>query len=722
MSGIENISIDFLSDQLLWVVLFYLILLGLSFYLYRRTNPPISKTLKILLVFLRVVAVSAIFIALSEPVITIFKNYERPRKIALLKDISLSMNEVELDKSRASRLDSLLSNSAFERFSELTEVTTYYVGDKLSDDRQAVGADATALGLALKELNELEIGSRSDYWLLLSDGNSNSDIDPRLAAQQLNVPVITVDLSSGSDKFDLAIEDINYNPVIFAGQSSEIKLNFSWNNTSDQTVNIELIDSNRVVTQKLFNIRQSEGEAEVALEYTPITPGQKFLSVSIPPLSGEENPTNNRRTFSIKVLKSRLKVLLACEAPDYEVSFLKKFFDRVDKYDLDLIVTGPNAGNLTGSIPSKQTELNRYDLIILYDLPAQRINSRVEVFDSYLKEKGGSLWVLTGERASKDIYNDKFNSLLPFYSNKANNLVYGEFNAVPIEGQLYHPALRLGESQADIRKIWSEQPPFRTLYINNQLNQNGVVLAQVLDNKSKVAYPVIGYLRSGPGKVLSSSVLPFWNWGFVQLGLDGDNTYYSRFIEGIASWLTVSDDLEPIRLASQKDIYHRGETVKFDGFAYDLGFRPLEGVTGQIAVVNNADQSSNETDLLSQTEGAFRAEFYNLSSGNYSYQAHFEKDGRLLKEISGRFKIESYSLEEFNTAGKPEVLRAIAQATGGSYNRYDRFDEALNSLAIDKVTIEETSEFSLWNKFWLLMVFIGAISLEWLLRKMNQLL
>lgn len=722
MSGIENISVDFLSDQLLWVVLFFVILLGLSVYLYRRTNPPVSKSLKILLIFLRIVAVTAIFLALSEPVITVFKNYERPRKIALLKDVSLSMNEVEKDKSRSARLDSLLSNSAFERFADLTEVTTYYVGDKISADRQKIGEDATALGTALKDLNELEIGGRSDYWLLLSDGNSNAGLDPRLAARQLNRPVVTVDLSSGSEKFDLAVENVDYNPVVFAGQPSEIKLNFSWNNSPDQPVKIELVDSNRVVDQKRFSISQSVGQAEITLSYTPESPGQKFLTVAVGELEGEENSDNNRQTFAVKVLKSRLKVLLACEAPDYEVSFLKRFFDRIEKYDLDLVVTGNNAGNLSGSIPNRQTEMNRYDLIILYDLPASRINNRVDLFDSYLKEKGGSIWVITGERASRSVYNNKFSALLPFYSDKTGNLVHGNFIAVPIEGQLFHPALRLGENQAEIRKIWSEQPPFSSLYINDQINPNAVVLAQVTDNRMKTNYPVIGYLRNGPGKVLSSSVQPFWDWGFVQIGLDGDNTYYNRFIEGVASWLTVSDDLEPIRIASQKDIYHRGEAVRFDGFAYDLGFRPLEGVTGQVTVTNESDQSVNETDLLPQTEGAYRAEFYNLGSGNYRYQANFEKDGRLLKDINGRFKIESFSLEQFNTSGKPEILMAIAQATGGNYYSYEQFDEALNNINIDKLTIEETSEFSLWNKFWLLMVFIGAISLEWLLRKMNQLL
>ena len=43
-------------------------------------------------------------------------------------------------------------------------------------------------------------------------------------------------------------------------------------------------------------------------------------------------------------------------------------------------------------------------------------------------------------------------------------------------------------------------------------------------------------------------------------------------------------------------------------------------------------------------------------------------------------------------------------------------------LDLTPVEVREQREFVLWGRFWLLLVFIAALSLEWLVRKMNQLI
>jgi hypothetical protein len=43
-------------------------------------------------------------------------------------------------------------------------------------------------------------------------------------------------------------------------------------------------------------------------------------------------------------------------------------------------------------------------------------------------------------------------------------------------------------------------------------------------------------------------------------------------------------------------------------------------------------------------------------------------------------------------------------------------------MDLSAVTVEETGEITLLNKLWLLVIFIGALCSEWLIRKINQLL
>jgi hypothetical protein len=98
-----------------------------------------------------------------------------------------------------------------------------------------------------------------------------------------------------------------------------------------------------------------------------------------------------------------------------------------------------------------------------------------------------------------------------------------------------------------------------------------------------------------------------------------------------------------------------------------------------------------------------------------------EKESQTLRVDSGTILIESFSLEEFDQSGDPATLAALSRATGGAYYTYDQFDRVLNDLSLEEVTLSNRREFSFWNKLWMLMVLIGALSLEWFLRKANQL-
>ena len=84
--------------------------------------------------------------------------------------------------------------------------------------------------------------------------------------------------------------------------------------------------------------------------------------------------------------------------------------------------------------------------------------------------------------------------------------------------------------------------------------------------------------------------------------------------------------------------------------------------------------------------------------------------------------VEKFSLEEFDQSGDPATLMAVARLTGGSFYGYRQFAAAL--AAIDRKPISETVKggLVLWNKIWLLLLFIGALSLEWAVRKLNQLI
>ncbi len=724
MFGLQEFSIDFLTDSLWMLIPTFLILVGLSVYLYLKTNPPLPLYLKIILTTFRIITVLAIILSLAQPVISYTREFERLPRAALLLDESLSMEKSELGKSRKARMDSLLSSVEFENLQKNLDISTYYFASGLTEDISTLDKSRTSLGDIIKQLNTKEIGNNSDYWLLLSDGNSNSGSEPAAASNGLSTPVITVDMALSGGNSDIGLGDIEFNPVMFAGQSGEIKISAYWQNIENQKIKVRLLDSNRVKSEYSLNINQNEGLSDITLKYIPETPGQKILQIEISPVPGEENQENNKRSMSIKVLKSRLSVLLVCERPDYEIGFLKRFYERTEKYEIELKVLGEKSGNLFSRFPNTQASLNRFDLIILYDMNLNSLEPHKDIINSYLADKGGALWVLLGENFSKTTQiNNWMKQILPFYPSGNQKIEYLSFHGEPSESNLFHPAVRLGNSQSEIRQIWAELPPFKSLLAcENIASDAEILLYATASGVGRNNLPIMGYKRLGAGKIFAAASLPLWNWGFINIGFGETDSYYSEYIENLSSWLTVADDLEPVRITPGKNIYNRGEIIIFKGFAYDMGYRPIPDVNGTIKLEKINSKEITETDLISQREGRYEADFYNIEPGEYKYFGQFSKDGRILKEVEGKILVESFSLEEFDLSGNPEILRAISKNSGGAYHRAAEFEDALLAIDTKPRLVKDNNEFKLFNKFWLLLIIIGVLVTEWLVRKLNQLI
>ncbi|MFQ6008528.1 MAG: hypothetical protein ACE5K8_06185, partial [Candidatus Zixiibacteriota bacterium] len=263
-----------------------IVLVALSVYLYRRTNPPLPLYIRLILNSLRVVALLALFAALFEPVVSFSREYQRPKKVALLLDHSISMDKSEGDKSRRARLDSLLSSSAFANLSSRTVVQPYYFGGNLVSSPDKVDREKSALGDVLYQLEQRELAQRSDLWILFSDGRSNAGREPKEAVRGVQTPIIAVDMTAGGESFDVGLADIDFNPVVFVGQQTEVSIKLTWQNALNKNVKIKLLDSNLVLDERNLTVSQAGGIGEIKLEYIPSEPGQQLLTVFLPPLEG----------------------------------------------------------------------------------------------------------------------------------------------------------------------------------------------------------------------------------------------------------------------------------------------------------------------------------------------------------------------------------------------------------------------------------------------------
>jgi hypothetical protein len=723
MFGLKELSFDALTRTPWLVALACLILAALTALLYYRTNPIIEPWKRWSLATLRSLAIVALMLALAEPVLSFSREYLRPRRISVLLDRSASMDRTEGGKSRQARLDSLLSTEQFDQLRKDCELRVSYFGASVAESQDLVGREKTALGDAIASLATTQMTSPSDAWLLFSDGNSNAGRSPAEVSKNLTQPILSVNMAVDIGDFDFALEDVDYSPILFVGQPTDITVRLNWHNAAGKTARVQLLDNNRPVAENSLQITENGGKGEVVLRFTPTEPGQRLLKVTIPPVQGEENDGNNSRTVSLKVLKSKLMVLLVTARPDHEIGFLRRHLLRSDKYDVQLIATGPRSGNLAGQFPSAQTELNRYDLVVLHDPDPQMYTPYQQIIKSYLQDRGGALWVMLGEQYASRGPVPWFNELLPFSQDSRKRIEWFDFHGEPAENNLFHPSIRIADDRSGIRQAWNDLPPFKSLVRMDKTDPSGVVLAYMAESgRGDMRAPILGYKRFGPGKLLASAALPFWNWGFVQLGFGGNDSSYTRFIEGTTRWLTVRDDFDPVRVTPEKEVFTRGESVKFQGFAFDQGFRPIPGAVGTVKLTSAENNQTYDADLLEKGDGKYEATFDQLQPGKYSYVGSMSREGEELKRNEGTIVVENFSLEEFDQSGDPTTLQAVASAAGGKYYSFREFSNAISDLKKEPVAEQVHSEIPFWGKTWLLFLFIGLLSTEWIFRKMNQLL
>jgi hypothetical protein len=234
--------------------------------------------------------------------------------------------------------------------------------------------------------------------------------------------------------------------------------------------------------------------------------------------------------------------------------------------------------------------------------------------------------------------------------------------------------------------------------------------------------PVLGFKRVGAGKVLVSAVLPFWTWEFNGLDRLAEMAPCRRFLSGTLQWLTVSDDFAPLRVKPTGEVFTQGEPVTFEGWAYDLGYRPIPSASGTVTLVSDETNEKYQTDLISDGQGRLFGEFGNLPPGGYRYQGELVKDGQRLKQDEGVIQVESFSLEEFDRFERPMLLADIARLSHGRYFEATDFDQVLAAMNLTPRTTMVSRRIIAWGSIWILVTAVIALCLEWTIRKTYQLL
>lgn len=703
-------------------------------------------------------AVGALVVFL-EPAVELRQVAREPNRIAVLIDDSRSMALTEtsggISRIERTRQQLAASSSALATWEQNHRVDYYTFSETLSPTSLGALASDPAAGKATLIRKALEL-VRSRYEgrdlagvVLISDGASTGGFDEdsgdgavRDFLRSLDTRVHTV-WAARPGLQDVAVAKVMADEFAFVRTVVRIDAVIRTTGLPARQVPVTLSTDGQPLRQKVIELPAGEHDVTVTFEVTPPRVGRYVYEVSVPVAPGEAVTSNNTRSFVIRVIRDKIRVLQVAGQPGWDVRALRQMLKSNPNVDLisffilrtqDDVSLVPNDEMSLIPFPTRELfeqQLPSFDLIILQDFEFMPygIGDYLENIRSYV-EGGGGLAMLGGSASftSGGYYGTPVASALPVE-------LYGPFDSGPVldtgkftpqltDAGVMHPVTSLRYSAEDNVATWKALPQLEGVNLIASAKPDATVLATHprLRTKAGKPMPVIVAGDYGKGRSLAVTTDSVWRWGFVAAARNGDNgRQYTKFWENAMRWLIQDPDLRNLHVDSDAVEYAPSAPVRVTVRLLGRDYQPLPSGLVSLVVKKGADPA-HATEVASVKitvgeDGTAVHELGGLTPGVYRVEGHATIGGRQV-DASDIFLVREAGNELDRPVGDPATLDAIAKATGGS--SLGAVDTLPGDLEFDPpriVRVDRRTDVELWSRPGLLFLVIGLLGLEWLLRQ-----
>lgn len=722
--------LDIQADTLIWILIAF-ILAGILIYgLSRRLFNLLSPAAAWGLIGLRIAAAAVLLAVLSDPVSRMVLERTESPGLAVLVDTSASMGLADGLGRRNEVLASVLSGDALNALETRHRVHRYRFAEDLSplpegviDSLSTKGA-GTDIGGAMSFLEGGSGTGRFAAAILVTDGNFTDGRDPLRVAEELEMPLYTVGIGDTLGVRDISVAHLTVNEVVYTGSNVPVEVGVRGRGYGSVRVPVTLREEGRILRSGEVTLDGGEVERTVVFHVVPETEGIHRYQVEVPELDGEITAGNNRREFTIKVLKSGLQVLYVEGAPRADMGFLKRSMEKDANLEVTSILIRPDGRAFPEPMPASRTDWFSYDLVILGSVDYEHIRPWAPLLVSFVEERGGGLIAFGGSRSFEmgGYAGTPVGDLMPFgIAASARGLAEGSFVPDLTADGGTHPITRLDDDPAESERRWMELPPLPGMNQVGRAKPGATVLARHptwrTENKRT---PVIAVHRYGQGRVLGIAAQGLWRWDLMMWGNGGTNAAYERFWNNAVRWITVREGSRRIRVAPDKLQYHGGETIRFDGQLYDENYRPVEGAELTVAVRPAQDEAGAlQMNLTSTGQGFGRyvGRLQYLPAGAYSFEAAAALSGVPVGTDRGGFVVGEAGAEFERTRMNRKLLVQLADMTGGGFYLPSEIDRMADEIDLDEITVQETRTVSLWNHPAVLALLVCLLTAEWFFRR-----
>ncbi len=710
-----------------WWLMILGILIGLSIaiFVYRRTIPPIPNKKKAILITLRTVALALLIFILFEPVITrITATEESPIAYVMLDNsISTGITDAGGDRSiqyrTAIEKSNFLSLDAEQRKVALFSESLFELGD-FDIDTVTHKGQITNISNAFHQLVNNTRETNTQAALLITDGSFNEGDNPIYTADDFAKPIFIIGIGDTNAPKDIAVQSILTNEIAYLDNPVPVNVNISKSGYPDSSITVEFLDNGKKISEQKVSFSPDKDEYSLIFEYDPKSEGVRKLTFRSNAFDDEITDKNNTLSEFIRVLKNKRNIAIFAGSPSPDLSFIRNVFEDEKGVEIKTYIQ-KQGSEFYGGMPSAK-ELNETEMIVFIGFPISSTPSQViDLVRNELNRGKPFMFIMSNEIDYRKL--TAIQDYLPFTvlsSQKNEFLVTPDVKAE----QLASPLLRIYGNSEDA-ELWSKLPP---IYRNETFfkpKPEAETAATIKVNNVAISEPLIVSRSFRNQKSVAVLAYNLYRWkllGYAQdiaLGNEDKPDLFTTFFRNSFRWLSVSTQDKNIIVKTSKSNYNSGENVEFFAQVYDAAYTPVDNA--EVNVEISGGDSKKQIALKSIGNGRYREDAGILAQGDYYFEGIVTVDGNRLGKDDGRFSVGDIPLEYSDLTMNINMLRNIAERTGGKFylpKDADQFLDDLQSLKdFRPKPVVKRSEFILWNWPWLLAFAILCFGSEWFMRK-----
>lgn len=680
MLDLQLIKYSLQTTTIIYLILALLtsILSAWFLYFYKSKN---KNNVNYLLFALRSFSIFLLLLLLINPAIERNKTQNIKPVLSVLVDNSLSIAHFK----KENEIDGFVKKTKEHKgLNDKFDVQYFSFGEQLQVlDSLRFNKPQTNIYKALSGIEALLKNIVSPV-VLISDGNqTKGNAYEYFETNQHVFPIVIGDTITQSD---LRIEQLNVNKYSYLKNKFPVEVRVLYEGNTKVKRQFKLDYKGKTIFRKQLSFSKNNPVETVSTTITSTQEGVQYYTASITPLTEEKNKENNRKIFSVDVLKEQTNILLLTSVLHPDLGMIKKSIETNKQRSVKI-----------ENIHDFKSQLKDFQLIVLYQ-PTIEFKSVFEKIEA-LKS---NYFVISGVQTNWNFLNE-------MQLNYSKNSIHQseEYGAIFNNG-----FLTFGQKNISFNTF----PPLKDAFGKVTMKSKFDALMYQNIGGIETKTPLLATFENGNQK---SGVLfgeGIWKWRAASFINTNSFQDFDGFLSNTVQYLASNQKRERLSL-QYNNIYPANTSISIAAFYVDKNYQ-FDARAELSIKVRNIDTDVSQNVSFSLQKNSFNAVLENLSSGTYEFTVSVANQSI---QKSGKFKITNYQIEEQFTKANVDGLYTIAEKTSGKAYFSSESTNLINDLLTDKryVTIQNqiTKKEPLIEWKLLLFLAIASFSIEWFIRK-----